>query len=100
MSVMSLAKRFRQSSEPGTYSCILIAFASPRCVGSAVNFLYLSRIEVFVVELAKWYSAGCGGREERLNREKGLEVTRIPKEAPRRKKSNVIMIHFQDRVQV
>ncbi|XP_037250271.1 N6-adenosine-methyltransferase non-catalytic subunit isoform X3 [Falco naumanni] len=48
MSMMNLAKHFRQSFQPGTYSCILISFVSPRCVGQQeshiVNFLCLCRL--------------------------------------------------------
>lgn len=45
-------------------------------------------VEVFVLELAKWYSAGGGGKEVRLLREKGLEVTTIPKKHQEEKKQH------------
>lgn len=41
-----------------------------------------------MLELAKWYSAGGGGKEGRLLREKGLEVTTIPKKHQEEKKQH------------
>lgn len=39
-----------------------------------------------MLELAKWYSTRGGGKEGRLLREKGLEVTTIPKKHQEEKK--------------
>lgn len=38
--MMNLAKHFRQSFEPGTYSCILISFVSHRCVGQQESYTH------------------------------------------------------------
>lgn len=45
-------------------------------------------VEVFVLELAKWYSAGGGGKEGRLLEEKDLEVSTIPKKHQEEKKQH------------
>lgn len=45
-------------------------------------------VEAFVLELAKWYSAGGGGNEGRLLGEKDLEVTKIKKKHQEVKKQH------------